>query len=1259
LRSRDNLPITDGTAQEERFPPALADHYFDVDERPVEDLISRTAEFARFVRYYSATDPNTQDWKPLFAGDEIVILADIVTNDSTRMEADYRLYNAVSPQKTAEYLIRFALRIDRWCQRLADAPSETGRLMSREIRELIAAKLKDAIDTIARLFPPHPHAASPSYDAAMLRTFHPMWGLARYAAPERPAPGPLPDAQSALLETFYLLVGAVSCLKPLALERIRASRQSGDHNPAVGLFLSFADLMDKARGKANTFTARHRDFYYDDVLRIGPRPQQPDRTFLAFEIQPGRRSLYIPKGTRFTAGKAGGAGEIVYESDSDLEAGDLRVMDLRTLHSVRDPQVSPEYELDYADALRTLTILSPAASPTPSAAEIVCWSIFGADHLEASMSPGQDAAVGFAVASTALRLREGSREVTVTVTLIDSAPAPNPAFGEIFRRNILNCAGLKPEAVLKYKEAALKVLGLAGVTDPARLDPELLPQDPKYIFDVVVGSAFSIGLTTASGWHEVPSYGVSCVPGAQPDRYTISFSFTLGPEAPALSGANPAVHGNEYTTSLPLVRFLLAPAANIYAWSLFCGLQVEQVDIGCHVSDATRLVAWNQFGQLDPTRPFNPFGPLPTTNSYLIVGNYDAAGMNLSSFTMDIEWGELPNSAEGFEEYYRNYDSVFANDSFVGALSVLSDGRWRPTADEPSVTARLFDGKKNSRIGKNRSLSVDVLRYFRRIDPSLPEDQFRYDQRSRLGFFRIDLIAPEDAFGHREYALVLTRTLSENARPSRWLPRETLPLPNPPYTPVINRMAFEFTGSSSIGPGAAQGDGPWAEKVFLKHPFGVETAETNRPWPLLPPYEYNGNLFIGLAGSEASGRLTLLFHLREDSATSIAAEPEPVHWFYLASNQWKPIAETQLISDTTEGFLTSGIVTIDLPEDFDSNHTVMPGDLYWLRVSANKNFPSFCSLYSARAHSVPVTRTPTPDAPLVQPEPLPAGSIKGPVNSIPGLRSVTQPAASNGGREAEKPDQKITRSAERLRHKARAVTPWDYERLVLEAFPEIVKAKCFPAMTTAGERTPVPGSVMVVVVPRQPKYYSNLVFDPMVDAITLKRIRDYLRVCASSHVRLEVRNPAYEEVIVRCTVALKRECVRDRGFWLNRLNQTLVDYLSPWSTIGPKPRFGWTVDGNEVQGFITGLDYIDFVTRFSMLHLTLKVDRDDERRFTLQDTADTPDGALTITPRYPWSLAIPNPHHILETIGNRQGIRPSVTGIGRLEIGNTFTVRNS
>ena len=86
------------------------------------------------------------------------------------------------------------------------------------------------------------------------------------------------------------------------------------------------------------------------------------------------------------------------------------------------------------------------------------------------------------------------------------------------------------------------------------------------------------------------------------------------------------------------------------------------------------------------------------------------------------------------------------------------------------------------------------------------------------------------------------------------------------------------------------------------------------------------------------------------------------------------------------------------------------------------------------------------------------------------------------------------------------------------------------------------------------------------------------------------------------------------------------------------------------------LDYVEFVSNFSMLHIT----QDGERHYRLGDTAKDQDNAkVRIEPRYPWSLAVPARHHFIETMTSAHTIEAEVTGVDELEIGATFIIGNS
>src|SRR5690606_38307786 len=96
-------------------------------------------------------------------------------------------------------------------------------------------------------------------------------------------------------------------------------------------------------------------------------------------------------------------------------------------------------------------------------------------------------------------------------------------------------------------------------------------------------------------------------------------------------------------------------------------------------------------------------------------------------------------------------------------------------------------------------------------------------------------------------------------------------------------------------------------------------------------------------------------------------------------------------------------------------------------------------------------------------EPLPPGTISKLLLADPAVKKIEQPVTSSGGKTLEDDASWYRWVSERLRHKQRAVSPWDYERLILEAFPEIYKVKCIPHARPGNELSP--GHVMLVPVP--------------------------------------------------------------------------------------------------------------------------------------------------------------------------------------------------
>ncbi len=721
-------------------------------------------------------------------------------------------------------------------------------------------------------------------------------------------------------------------------------------------------------------------------------------------------------------------------------------------------------------------------------------------------------------------------------------------------------------------------------------------------------------------------------------------------------GYQPDLHGKGFDTSLPLLRLRLNHQAHLFTYSIFSSWTLRKVLLETKAESVRDLQVVNQHGQLDPNQPFHPFGPIPTRQSYWIVGSYEAACKQLTKLSFTIDWGELPEDTEGFSNYYRDYGNTsldnasLDNASFQADFSLLRGGRWLPDAKARRHTAPLFSWQAytteptKGKLTDQHELVIKDLKKFSPINPATEPEAFFYGQGQGNGFFRWQLSGA--TFGQKEYPELLTKVMTVNSR----LKKGQLPLPQPPYIPLINRLALGYTARCEIDLSrAAQG----TARLYHLLPFGLKTVypeEVRKPHPLIPKTDDPGNFYIGLSSPEGMGQLTLYFVLAPDSGRTAADKKPTLCWSYATDRQWHPFSEANIQGDSTNSFLHSGIITLDIPRDISKENEEMGKGLYWLRVSTTDDPRIFSSLRAVYSQALRAT-APQKDTAT---EPLASQSVTQPVSSITGLTEVFQPEPSfNGGRKEDR-ETVITRLHERLRHKDRAVTHWDYERLVLEHFPDIGHVKCFPHLRTRPEPAACPGAVLITVVPDAKHQVGGKTF-PRINAAQLVKIRDFLQERSSSFAQIEVRNPEYEQIQVRCAAHFIDTI--STGQRIHQLNQAILDYISPWSSTGYQARFGWNLRLDDILSYLSGQEGVNYITDLSVLHIT----KDASNAYYMEDSVEDSVGAGNeeddrIRPRYPWSLAVPMQHHFIRSLESAEELKAEETGVDELRIGTTFII---
>ncbi|MBL0341295.1 MAG: hypothetical protein IPP71_10375 [Bacteroidetes bacterium] len=355
-----------------------------------------------------------------------------------------------------------------------------------------------------------------------------------------------------------------------------------------------------------------------------------------------------------------------------------------------------------------------------------------------------------------------------------------------------------------------------------------------------------------------------------------------------------------------------------------------------------------------------------------------------------------------------------------------------------------------------------------------------------------------------------------------------------------------------------------------------------------------GLLFIGIENLKPLQTITLLFQFAEGSAEDEDNSPPAIHWSYLSDDELKPLKNENLVSDRTFGFQTTGIVKIDTPADASLVNQILPSNLIWFCASVTDHSNRIPQLINVIAQAAEFEFEDRGNDQSHFENALPAGSISKLTNPVAQVGKVEQPFNSFDGKHQEIGKEFYTRVSERLRHKGRAINSWDYEHLILDRFPSIYKVKCISHSdpdclcreTVTSKKACCgpqvsPGHVLIVPVANLKNRNANNRLQPKTSRRTLIDIADFLKSKTSPFVHIHTANPKYEQVLVYFKVKFYKDI--DKGFFLKKLNDEIVQFLTPWAfDQSAEVKFGEKIYASAIINFIEERTYVDFITDFQM-----------------------------------------------------------------------------
>jgi len=1277
-----------GTSQAQRSLDALLAASPQVDERTTADLILFIKNYSAYLNYFDLTNTAVGDWQGLMGSDSVVIIASLA-NWTTQDYAEFiktvsdNAINATTATEASNYfkvlfdfIFSLASGILNAYNQLP-AGSDYATFLSVSIISSLVTPLNalwQYYDQFKGISAP---GASPSYNLIdVTSTFtYPTPVDVLVFSQNFVVPVTIPTfniqpsstAEPILLSTtlgpnlvqsninqvlthnlftgvYQSFIDGITNIisqTPTYLQNVLSD--SPTHAPHYALYLTFLKLFNFSQQHLNNYTKNHLDFYYKQVLELSNNAAEPDLVDLVFTLQKNITQHLIPAGTSFAAGKDANNNNIFYATTNDVVLQTAAVQLLRSIFLNK--------------GINPTTLF---ASPTANSADGQGAKLLSADGSWFPFGDPQQnvttATLGFAIASNVLYLNEGTRIVTLTfncsslnniaqtdlssifsiqltgktgwytasaytasisgnafslsVTLEGDAPPIIPYSSKLHSGNFTVALPMVQVTLSSYTSyQTIKALVIETITVAVSVDSVknlILQNDDGKIdtskpFKVFgdfpdTGASFIMGskeifqkqltaLTINFDWQQDPSS----------DTTVLISALTKGSWQSINSSAAVSLYAEDITLTSP------EPPVSTKIWTIknsTIGLSFDKTlfeTSATKFTDYTVTPADYETDELKVTGPAHSIDPgySPSSGSTVDPAHEFGAGMEI--------------------------DPILVMDPIYYQLSL------------PAVSTTGLNNIVQSPADFTANIAYDATSVDGYIELELNVSEYN------LSTFLNNMPQP---------SVSVTYNPPNSTNVSGYVVNKvTTPVATPP---AVKSVYLSYSAEDNLlFTNTAAAFNARTNYYYQVEPFGYREMHpfitTDAPLTVLPLFNLDdgsandngGELWIGLANALADETFSVLFQVSEGSANPLKNMTE-VDWYYLDTNNWVQF-NAQSVTDGTNNLTSSGIIVFNVPGDATLTNTRADNNYIWIKAVVNHDTDAVCNLIAIDTNASQAQFVQTAGSNIVFTNPIPANTISKPTPADAALKQTQQPYSSFGGRVVETDSQFYVRVSERLRHKHRAITAWDYERLTLQYFPQIFKAKClshtgFITDTITNQQDyaeTLAGQVMVVTIPDLTQLNMANILRPYTSIGLLADIQIYLAGLTSPFVTVNVCNPQFEEVQFAFSVTFKENY--DPVYYTNQLNNDIEQFLTPWAFGNPQDiDFGTTIQKSVVLNFVEQRVYVDYVTCFIMSQIIRNGSVVEQTFYNIEEA--TPTTARSILVSY--YDAATNTRHLISTPAN-------------------------
>ena len=1230
---------SNGSSVLNRYNKYLQEDFIRIDERSLSDLLNFISDFSSHIQFVNNDNKPEGDWSGFFNQNLAFQIASIASFDTNSLNQNYKngeidlketrttLDHDKQLLEQLKLIANLFRTINEWYVKskidlVYLSENSLFKQLSNSIRTTLSQQLKEFIKLVREIKSQSTLAEDELFDMDL---FDKIWTESSNEFIDLDKEDTAIDLNRGIKELsviFNSILGFTNYMKSAAPKLLKDMLTHYPyHPPHVSLLIAFLEGYEHTQKDINNVLKNQLNYFYLDILGQKSRQATPDQVFITLEPSDHILKYDLPPRTLLYAGIDEEGYEYTYETDHGIELNSAQVSDLKLIHVAQNGIIGLgntfksvsnifQREVMLNDEGKTLDITN-----NPGA-----FDSFGKDQSDLSLKDRdmEQARIGFALSSPVLILKEGLRRVT-----------------------------------LNYKFSLKSLSALISFIEEISHE-EGLSADAG--FKKIISNIFDIRVTTLEGWFDVTSYEI--IPPKNWVSGEIQFQIAFDRGDPEILGYNAEVHGEGYSTEWPVFEFKLSSERAMYSYSFIKDLTIETCEIRVEVSEMKNLSVFNDLGKLDITVPFSPFGSAPESGAYFLIGNEEIFQKRITDLAIDIKWHNLPKKPGGFKTYYEAYQNNISNDSFKVGITGLTDFQFHPEELDNVQNFDLFGSVGNEDRLNNQSylgeVNIDKLK-LKPIYDSIDVENF--DNSSKTGFFKIELLGPEDGFGFGLYSELYTNALMENAPqpkagifPAKEKPK--VPIPKEPLSPQIREMTLKYSANTLITLDQnklSNNIKTGKDQIYHLHPFGNflifdEGIPSHNHW--FPQFNDEGYLILGIDNLPVPAEMSLYFELEDNIQNEIdQIEIPSIRWSYLVDNQWIPFSENEIINDGTHNFTTSGIVQLKIPTLINKAHDILPTDKYWISASTLNNSKLLSKIKLIKNNGVLATWTAhKSDAHWEQN--IPAGTIDRLIQARDEVNNISQPYASFGGRSKESMSDLYMRVSERIQHKNRGITPEFIEKIILEKFPNLFQVKCINHFSHPD--SVMTGMIKLIVIPKFS--FNENFYLPKIDYYELKAIQAYVEKVVSPFAKVEIVNTTFEKV--KITGQIKVSNKSGSGEFMKRLHKDLRNFICPWfASRQVEMNLGGSIERDDIMTFIESLDYVTYITKFSIVLIHY-----EKGRFNISDSASNQGTNNTLRSTSPWSVLIPSEEHDIELIEQKKGALPEETKINTMKIGSDFVI---